>query len=314
MASRGDRRRLHLFHKYSRNLELWRPEFKGQYMCPLCLTAGFDEESICGPNPRLTDEHGIQNGLGKPCHILTCADCNHAAGKNIDTHLHKRLEFDAFCQAEQQTPLNIRMSVGSCNLGISIMRSGGKNPKTDIKVIKKQCNEEQIGGAQDLMINGPPEFKLHFQGASMPIIRNSKVALLKSAYLLAFRYFGYGYLLTDLMEPIRQSIRRPKDTPIPLDDVVLGSPMETLPKNVSFITSPEDLAAFVIPIAITKYNRGYMVVLPNDASTYERWTKWRRDHVDQSKIQPKLIVFPNDESFLTNHFLGFSAPLGLHAD
>lgn len=309
-----EQRRLNLFRKYSTNLELWRPEFKGQYACPLCLAPGFDEDSIRGPNPKLTDEHGIQKGLGQSFHVLTCASCNHTAGHRIDNHLHKRLEFEGFWRGQHQKPLNVRMNVGADNVGIDVVRIGGDNPRININVIEKQSCDESITRVQEALRKGPPPVNLKFDGRTVPVRSKSKIAILKAAYLLAFRYFGYGYLLSHVMDPIRQTILDPDNPKVPLDDIILDAPIDGLPHCMAAVTSPEELESLLAPIPVLKYRVGYLVALPNGEKTYERWANWRKDQGDPQSIKLRWRVFPDDDSYLTEHFMGFGPPQGLHPE
>lgn len=310
MASDGDKRRLNLFRKYAKNLELWRPARKGMYVCPLCMTRGFNESAVYGPNPPLTDEHGLQKGLGNPCHILTCAECNNVAGTKIDADLHKRLHFSSFCEADQTKPLkNIRMNVSGENLGIEIIRAGGDNPKTDIKIIAEQSDERAIERVKNAMKSNPlAPMELSFGKRVMPNVRRARVALLKSAYLLAFRYFGYGYLLSHVMEPIRATIRDPDDPKVPIDDIVLGTSIDRLPATVALVTEPDELNAIAVPLPIQEYKKGHLVILPTGENTYEKWAEWRQKNADPDKLKLKMKVFPDDESYLDSCAMGFGAP------
>ena len=65
MASQSEPNRYRLFGHYSENLALACPNLKGKYVCPLCLQFDFTENSVCGENPDLTEEHCIPDGLGK---------------------------------------------------------------------------------------------------------------------------------------------------------------------------------------------------------------------------------------------------------
>ena len=203
------------------------PQFDRKYLCPLCLR-DFAEGSIRGEQPELTEEHCIPKRLGRNIFVLTCASCNHESGYSVDAHLGRRLRFEQFWNGSYDEAVPARLEIAGHQLAVNVRRTGGQENKTDMIVVKRASDDKAILAAQQLMKREPPisEVKLHFGPHETPDIRRSRISLLKTAYLLMFRRFGYSYILNKELEPIRQQIRDPHAKVLPMAAIVLEPPSD----------------------------------------------------------------------------------------
>ena len=282
MSSKREPNRLRLFARFSENLALLHEELKGRYVCPLCLRDDFSEDSVRGHSPDLTEEHCIPDGLGENVFVLTCAGCNNTTGRTIDSHLHKLLKAREFWKGTYGADLPARIDFAGNSLAVNIRRTAGEAVRMDMFVVKKACDPEAIRRSEESIRNKQQVdgFKLHFGPNETPDTRRSRIALVKSAYLLMFQKFGYSYILHDLLDPVRQQIQKPKEKILPLSAIVLDFDIDQLPPTIAMVTPPKQLEACVVPIALHKYGVGKVVALPSHSQTYANWQK---RHAEQGK-------------------------------
>lgn len=273
MTSKQESRRVNLFRCLSANLAKVNPQLEGQYICPLCGTSGFTESDVLTSQPRLTEEHCIPDGLGMTISVLTCARCNNTAGSKIDSELHKRARFEAFCKAEQSKPINTRMTIEGMDVGVEVTRTGGDKPRMDIKILAEQSNPEHVRKSREIMFertkNGlpPNPIKLHFRSNVLPRDRLVLVSLLKAGYLLLFKHLGYYPIALPIFEPVRQQIQDFNSKRLNVESIVLRYPIEALPEAICFLRT-EGAEGVAVPIALSNYGIGFFVILPVDFETY----------------------------------------------
>lgn len=298
MASPGDRRRLKLFNQYSPNLALWEAELQGKYACPICLRYDFDEQSVFAPNPRLTEEHCIQRGLGKNLTVLTCAKCNNTAGRTVDCHLHKRMDFSDFWNGTLGEPFDAEITVAGHTVSIKLRKEPGK---MDMHIQEKVSDPKAIEALQQLMKGGPPPdgFKLHLGPKHTPDTKRSRIAVLKSAYLLLFRHFGYGYIFSPNLNSVREQILDPKSKVVPLDCITFNTPLDRLPNTIMLINKPDGLGGIAVPVPLAKRDFGYLVIMPSETSTFDRWEAFAEGRDKTKLIDFSGDLLPFDETLLT---------------
>ncbi len=300
MASKNELRRLRLFQEMADNLARIQPDCAGTCICPLCMEAGFVESDVMGPLPRLTEEHCIPDGLGPATAVLTCMTCNNTAGANIDSELHKRVEFDAFCRAEQRKSLNVRLTSGDDNMGVEITRTGGAKPHIDIKIIAGQSNEKDVRNYKDAMMAWTEQgitqnaFYLHFRGNVLPQERLARVALLKAGYLLLFKRLGYYPIMLPIFAPVRSQIRNFEVEELNVRSLVLRIPLDKLPDTICHI-SASGAQGVAVPIPLTRYGIGYFVIMPINEGTHAQWADLYDRNQEAGSENFRFTVHPLDQ-------------------
>jgi hypothetical protein len=138
---------------------------------------------------------------------------------------------------------------------------------------------------------------LTFRGGKQ---QNTSVALLRVAYLMFFRLFGYGAILDPVIAQIRQQVFNP-DTPLfPSTWNVPKWLANTMPLGVSIVREPEELRSFVAvfdlkrPTGVSRYG----VLLPTLDSTgpslYQRLDELHGKRLDgefHAQLIPSNIDF-----------------------
>lgn len=267
-----------LFDLYSQNLALYAPTLAGQYLCPLCMRA-FDDASP--DDGSLTLEHVVPRAVGGTFPVLTCKECNNTSGHEIDSHLKRETEFEDFLAGVKRTPTPVLASVPGVDARVPLefLQLDTDPPTADIVAFPKASNPDALEAlAKHLSVRGERSVELRVRGDASPIRVNA--SLTKSAYLLAFRTFGYGYIAHRNLDHVREFIRAPKSSAKLMPPVVgLTADTEARVLNqVSLLHTPPDLRCF-FPIvdASTELTRVYGVVLPGfDEDVEGLYARWRK--------------------------------------
>jgi hypothetical protein len=140
----------------------------------------------------------------------------------------------------------------------------------------------------------------------------SQIALLRSAYLMMFRHFGYAYVLNRITEPLRKQIREPFTESSILSGVVrLLEPIDQ--SAVTLLTTPEYLRCFWVKLKLSrKIDCNVGVALPGvNQDCAELYAKWANQcgsdkfgyvhipYVQEHILNPKYTFRVND---IWNHF------------
>jgi hypothetical protein len=306
MTTVKEKKRRTLFKKYAENLSLWQPEFRNQYACPLCLEL-FSEDDVASPAPKLTIEHAVLHGLGRGGRCLTCKVCNSEAGHSIDHHVHRTLRIEEFFGGKQSLDGTLRVDNQSASVSAAI-----------------QCDETP--GFTLKIVSGNPELldRLKTSGALPPRLdltlpypdyQRTRIAVLKTAYLLVFEYFGYGYAASEVLAPVRDTIRQPQNPQVPLQAIIIDWPADDLPPRMARVIAPMELDALVVPIVFPKRKKGHLVALPMSVNTFQQWNLWRADQERVLKTEFQFSVFPEGDIYLNGtHFMGFGKPDGVSVE
>lgn len=176
------------------------------FICPLCLKT----YQFLDPDNNITIEHVPPEKLGGKPLLLTCKDCNSICGYNLDIYLinevrnsyvlrhldkkrHKaKLQIEDVCINADAT------IIGNSDIFFNIDEQKN-NPKSYNALNKYLATDDSI-----YRINAT--IKLSEQKTNT---KKAAIAILKSAYLLAFYYLGYRYILHSNLDPIRKQILYP---------------------------------------------------------------------------------------------------------
>jgi hypothetical protein len=287
-----------LFEDYSRNLSFYHPPLEHTFLCPLCLQP-FNKNAI--QSGKLTIEHIIPAGIGGKLVTLTCKECNSESGHRLDAHLVQRMRVEDILAGKSDLPLRIRINVGKGEFGGDLYLSNDQHPNIQIiglqdisnpKLHKLALNEFDTG-LKVLSIHGSLGFK------EIP----SRVAALRVAYLLMFRYFGYGYILYENLDQVREQIFHPEEETDSLRPMfwIGDTPKSNI---IAVLQQPPELRCFQAIIDLSSnIKRTLCVVLPGldpDSKTiYRRWiTAITLGKVDYN---PKIDLVYYDPKYLTDY-------------
>lgn len=281
-----------LFDRYAANLSYYHPSLANSFLCPLCLQF-FSKNAI--ETDELSLEHIIPSAIGGRFETLTCRNCNCGDGSRLDAHFIKRLRIEDKFTGNSSKPLDTRIQVGKGEAGAHVyfgeqiriivipQISHPKSPKVII--------DELESGVTSFSISGILGYKK----------LSSAVGLLRIAYLLAFSYFGYGYVLHENLEQVRWQIAHPETA----TDVLGGffTFKDVVATNVmGLLNEPAELRCFVAVIeTMTEVRRLFGVVLPGldleSKNIYRRWSIVLSDVVQRLR---SLDLISFDPSYVLN--------------
>jgi hypothetical protein len=196
MARLGRKQRLYDLGKNA--LGRWAGQAVPGYVCPLCLR-DFDQMD------NLTEEHVPPKAIGGKVLCLTCRECNSSAGHSAEAHVNREKLSRAFFAAggpvrrAKLTVEGIQANVGlrRGEKGIQMHVLGPENDPTVVEALQSALRGMQSGGTLELRDS---------ISYSRP---RADVAYLKAAYLAAFAWLGYAYILRSALDRVRQQIHDP---------------------------------------------------------------------------------------------------------
>lgn len=175
------------------------------YICPLCLHA------YAIGNTELTLEHVPPESVGGKPILITCKDCNSNRGADIDVCLMNELEIVYNLNHLDTIPQKTRLAIN----GVEINAQTTFNKTEGFKFIITSDNNNPIEFEEFMT-----EAKNVKDGYEIKVAANitnrkrdydlASMALLKSAYLMAFHELGYMYVLSANTNIVRKQIQNPK--------------------------------------------------------------------------------------------------------
>ena len=235
-----------LVGRYEADLQKVLPNFERGFVCPICLRF-FDRKANL--SSELTIEHIVPKKLGGRLTTLTCRRCNNTAGTKLESHLVKRVQIEG-----RKKP--ILAGVEFCGSTFRGEVHLPNSPHEAIKVygIRKQSHFREIDKFAKLLSDGVWDgetLNLNVELGYVPAL--TAAALMRSAYLLMFRIFGYRYLFEKSAELIRKTITEPlveTDATKGISwRVKVHPPTEA---GVSIVTSPKELRSFMVFLTLDR--------------------------------------------------------------
>ena len=182
-------------------LQIW-PNAKRGFVCPVCLRFFARTENL---TKSVSIEHVVPYALGGRVTTLTCRRCNNTAGTQLDRHLVQRVRIEG-----RSKPILADAEFRGTKFRGEVHLPESASDSFRIFGFPKQSDPREINRFVSLLDEGMwdgQELKLRLEGGYVPV--RSAVALLRSAYLLMFRLFGYRYVCDRSAAVIRESISQP---------------------------------------------------------------------------------------------------------
>ena len=184
---------------------------RGYYVCPLCMKTFNLRELGNKIGEVLTLEDVPPKSLGGSPILVTCKICNSSCGHSIDAALLHELEL--LYGDKKQRLENTD----------ALLNSHGKKVYTKVRIdkdkticfdIRSKTNppnaiNEFVKSVEHDGDNYSIQVELHVKKEKRNV-QAARIAILKSAYLYAFRKFGYYYILNESLTPIREQILHPE--------------------------------------------------------------------------------------------------------
>ena len=175
------------------------------YICPLCL------HTYAIGNTELTLEHVPPESVGGKPILITCKACNSNRGADIDACLMNELEIVHNINHLDTIPQKTKLTFNGVEInaqttfskteGFKFMISPDNNNPIEFEGFMTEAKNAKEGYEIKVLAN------ISYRKRDYEL---ANIALLKSAYLMAFHELGYMYVLNANTNIIRDQIQNPK--------------------------------------------------------------------------------------------------------
>ena len=290
-----------IYDRFSSSLLRFCPQYGRRYGCP--LTRQVFERSAIDDN-RLSLEHCIPKGLGNNAYVLTAKSANNCAGAELESHLHRMLRHDEFFGQGVGT-LSVRMEFGDAIVGADFTRSvASGHVNSDFQIVRERSNPVHLEQSEEWLKRcaGKEEIPIQLRPNDHFDRRLARIALLKAGYLLAFRRFGYPYILDSALNPVRDQILNPQEELIPLDKAVFEVKPGDYIDGILIVKKPVRMLAYIVHLRLRKGTeaapRFFGVVLPATPAGYDHWIGAEAQSLQLGVVQRDIDFIENPQSFI----------------
>jgi hypothetical protein len=237
-----------LFARYAGDLERYAPALAGQFQCPLCLRVIPRSDPL---GEVVAEEHVVPGALGGRITTLTCKRCNNDQGSELESHLVQRVLVEA-----NRAPVDFTFRMRDAVMRGEMPASSPMSEPHPMKVIDKRSDERRVAEIQELLKDPKDDIHLHVEYGYSE--KRALVAVLRAAYLLMFRTFGYGYVLDRSAVPVRAQIREWK-CDLPVLDGITWRMDDPLPSGtmVTEVMKPAELQSFTVLLQLDAETRHF---------------------------------------------------------
>ena len=182
---------------------VFKTEFPG-YVCPICLGV-FETVGNSTEGNWLTEEHVPPKSIGGKVLCLTCRKCNCPAGGEIDAELAREKCSRSFISIDGQSrPAKLIVN----GLALNIEQTW-TDTRAHFHVLIERNDPKVVNAAKKILLEMPSGTELTLRDVVAYKPKDADVAYLKSAYLAAFAWLGYSYILRPALDRVRQQIKDP---------------------------------------------------------------------------------------------------------
>lgn len=210
------------------------------FLCPICLRFYSRSEDH---TENISIEHIVPSALGGTATTLTCRQCNNTAGSQLESHLIQRVQVEGGMK-----PIDARVEFCGTAFRAEVHLPNSTGHAIELAGIQKQSDPREIAKFGNLLSEGiwdGQNLKLDLELGYAPL--RSLAALVRSAYLLMFRLFGYRYVFDRSAAVIRQSIAEPLvETDVLKGVLWRGSFRPPAETSVSIVTEPKEFRSYMI--------------------------------------------------------------------
>lgn len=184
---------------------------RGYYVCPLCMKTFNLQELSEKTGEVLTLEDVPPKSLGGNPILVTCKKCNSTCGHDIDNWLLNELELQYGDKNQRFENTDALLDSHGKKLHTKLRIDKDKTICFDIRSKTNPPNavDEFVNSVERDGNNYSIQVKLHVKKEKRNV-QAARIAVLKSAYLYAFRKLGYYYILNESLTPIRDQILHPE--------------------------------------------------------------------------------------------------------
>jgi hypothetical protein len=316
LKTRSQIKREELFSRYATNLEILKhrgvlsvePDVTDVFICPLCY--GIFPREVLADKEILSLEHIPPKAVGgadDDC-TLTCKKCNNDAGKVLDSALKRKLEIDDFQARIPGAGLEIRYTPGEdLWLPATVYATGKDSIRVENLLHPRRSSPSDRQRASELLQEGAADFQMQHR---QPGRRRIGIALLRIAYLYAFRVLGYGLILHPAVQQIQAQLQAPTEDIVPSSWIFPGDALPEMRRGLNIVLSPQELRSFVVSFDLLtpkQQIKSYAVILPIPSGwglgVYDEFKK----KVSSKELVPfQILKIPEDIRYLTDPDLCYS--------
>jgi hypothetical protein len=238
--------------------------FSNIYICPLCAKNYYiyTSSGIEG-NSEFSLDHVPPESLGGKFKILTCKKCNNDSGV-FEAELLKVINIGL---AKDNPDLFSfpKVKIKNDKTGDSILGSVHvNNNRADIRFSEnaKKYNSKYIDFLSSIHSGNMPKLKLEIPSADLARVEK---ALLKSAYLICFIWWGYEFVFSKNGALIRKVINNQLNYPTTVPTLWKDTKQGELLKGISILRENLKRIAFMVNIELkgSKRNCTASILIPN---------------------------------------------------
>ena len=275
---------------------------KNSYACPICLRYFSDDALLHSSSIMLTLEDTPPKSMGGKPVLLTCKICNSNAGHDLDADLLSLIKESSLKGRLPNTTAQIKFTNGTKSMQgeMSIDNKGEtvlnldtdrSNPAHSKSIINKIfLKNKKLIGYDELHNYDPKDNKFQIKLKQKWREPNAKIALLRIAYLLAFKDLGYAFLLNDNLSQIREQIVNPNKEILKGSFIFFIDSPEAQ-NGISIISEPSKIQSILVVFKLQRgnFNKNFGILLPgptNEGLTvYEHLSNGIDDDVNEVKLE-----------------------------
>ncbi len=180
------------------------------YLCPLCFSL-VTPAQFAADNTIISVEHVPPGSIGGKPICLTCKPCNNWAGTYLDSQWHKIERERLYAEGKLNAPVGGKLYVSGIELNVDAVNQAGR---MTFEIPRRRNNPANLQQLRQLADQGQGAVPFaQFALDQTYNRRRAEVAALRAAYLAAFAFFGYNYIIDPALNIVRQQIAEP-DTEI----------------------------------------------------------------------------------------------------
>ena len=269
------------------------------YVCPLCVTRNgfkaFLRQAV--ETKQLTAEHVPPDHAGGRPLVLTCAECNHGAGTQLDAHAHVagRLEPNAAGVLERPVRVTfdnrtVNMTINADASGVRLFGDPTRNAPENHRLFFEGVERVAKTGSLDW------RFAVDFHKDRFDPQR-AATSYLRAGYLAAFAKLGYRAILNAAFNIVRSKIADPSAAEPSLYGIRIPQ-VDDSARGFVIIESPSELAG---GLAIQMGRHLVLLPGPGDRTFYQRVAGRTGDAV---QLTGQVVPWPVRPEFLFDRVAG----------
>ncbi len=238
------------------------------YLCPLCLENFFyTENTTWHYKEEFSLDHFPPQNVGGTSKMLVCKKCNNTAGHSYENSLKERVLKEGYNRKvpDIQVPAiaNLENVKGWMHSNVSINGDGSLGLKISEKALHRIPS---ITEDQNETNNDGKGFKMDIRIQALDDKKVAK-AILKTAYLYCFDYWGYEFVFSFAGELFRNVLADKCDYPIKVPTLWFDNKAEIhkgidIPTGMVFIQKPKEILSMFVNIPVILKEIDYKCIIP----------------------------------------------------